>query len=255
MTKVIRLTYATRLLLVIVSYLGLHILAENIAWALRKARSGRLGAAIEQVRTWSRVLHAHDIVRLAYCLIIPYVVLSQGWVSPLDLGLADLDWIRGSGVAAALAAGSLVLLAFTWSHYARLVGSYAAVPHERWLAQPWGWAFGVREAIYLEASWALVRSPVLLLAGPYFGAYLGLAAVYAAGLLNARVRHELSIRGAREEVVLTASLAIVTATLYVYVHNLWLCIAAHASLRLAVARLVQWHVGRIVPRDLDSLAY
>jgi len=252
--KVIRLTYATRLLLAMSAYLGLYVLGENMAWAWRDPRPGRLGAAIELVRGWSRRLHLHEGVRLAYCLIIPYVVLSRGWVSPLDLGLADLDWIRGSGRAVAITAGSLILLAFTWWQYARLLGSEAAVPHVDWLAQPWGWAFAVREAIYLEASWALVRSPMLLLAGPYFGAYLGLAAVYAAELLSARVRHELSIPGIREEAVLTASLAVVTATLFVYVHNLWLCIAAHASLRLAVARLVQWRVGRIVPQGPDSPA-
>ena len=240
----IRLTYATRLLLAIGSYLGLYVLAETMAWAWRDPRQGWSAAAIEWGRRWSRTLRLREILRLAYCLVIPYLVLIQGWVSPLDLGLADLDWIRGVGRAVSLAAGSLVLLAFTWWQYARLRGAQAAVPHGRWLAQPWGWAFAVREAIYLEASWALVRSPMLLLAGRYIGAYLGLLVVYLSGLLNVRIRHELGVSETREELVLTASLAVVTTTLYVYAHNLWLCITVHACLRLAVAQLVRWLVDR-----------
>jgi hypothetical protein len=75
---------------------------------------------------------------------------------------------------------------------------------------------------------------MLLLAGPYYGVYFGLAAVFAAGLLNARTRYELGVAGLREDVVLTASLAMVTATLYVFIHNLWLCIALHFVMRMII---------------------
>ena len=107
-----------------------------------------------------------------------------------------------------------------------------------WVEQPWGWAFVLREAILLESWWALCRSPMLLLAGSYFGVYLGLAAVLIASLLNARTRHELGVPGLREEVVLTASLAIVTGTSYVFIQNLWLCIGLHFVLRIIILQMV-----------------
>ena len=242
------LGYPLRLLLAIVVYLGLYILATNLAWALRAPRPGRFGRAVEFVRLWGGRLYLHDLLRLAYYLLVPYLILYYGWASPLDLGLADLDWIYGVGLTVAIALGSLCLLLLAWWQCVRLLASCSAgqtgellmMRQVQWLEQPWGWAFVLREAMLLESGWALYRSPLLLLAGPYLGVYLGLAAVFVAGLLNARTRHELGMPGRREEIILTASIAVVTATLYVFVHNLWLCIATHFALRVIVLRFVQF---------------
>ena len=234
----ISLAYPMRLLLAIVGYLTLYVLGTNVAWKLRAPRAGRLGEVVEFARLWGRRLWLGDLVRLAYYLVAPYCILYWGWASPLDLGLADLDWIRGLGLAVALGAGSCLLLVVLWWRYVRLLGDQAVMKKGAWLEQPWGWAFVLREAILLEAWWALVRSPMLLLAGPYSGVYLGLAAVFAAGLLNARTRYELGMAGFREDVVLTGSLAAVTATLFVFTHNLWLCTALHFLLRMIVLHLV-----------------
>jgi hypothetical protein len=235
---------AQRLLLVVGGYLAAFVLATNLAWILRTPCSGRLGRAVEFIRLWGGKLHLNDLVRMTYYLLPPYLVLYWGWASPLDLGLADLDWIRGTGQAVALALGGWVVLALVWWQYVRLLRPQPAMPQEQRLGQPWGWTFLLREAILLESGWALVRSPMLLLAGPYFGAYLALAAVCAAALLNARTRHELGVSGVREEVLLTGSIAVWTATLYVYVHNLWLCIAAHLFLKASILALVRWGMGR-----------
>lgn len=238
------LTYPLRLLLAIAGYLILYVLGNNVAWALRTPRSGRFGDAVEFVRLWGRKLWLGDVLRLAYYLVAPYLVLYWGWASPLDLGLADLDWIRGLGLALALGAGSSLLLVSLWWQYVRLVGNQPTTQQAAWLEQPWGWALVLREAILLESWWALARSPMLLLAGPYFGVYLGLMAVFVAGLLNARTRYELGVPGLRADVVLTASLAVVTATLYVFIHNLWLCIALHFVLRLTILQLARQGMTR-----------
>jgi len=237
-SSVILLSYPLRLLLAIVGYLAIYALGSNAAWALRMPRPGRSGQAVEFVRLWSRRLWLGDAVRLAYYLVPPYLVLQWGWASPLDLGLADLDWIRGLGLGGALGAGSLFLLALLWWQYVRLVRNRPVMLQAKWLEQPWGWAFVLREAIFLESWWALCRSPMLLLAGPYFGVYLGLGLVFTATLLNACTRYKLGTPGLREEVVLTGSLAVVTATLYVFTYNLWLCIVLHFLLRMVVLRLV-----------------
>ncbi len=232
------LAYKVRLLLAIAGYLAIYVLGTNVAWALRTPRSGRFGQVVEFVRLWGRRLWLGDAVRLAYYLVAPYLILYSGWASPLDLGLADLDWISGLGLGVAIGLGSVSLLLLLWWQYVRLVKDQPMMPQAKWLEQPLGWAFVLREAMFLEAWSALCRSPMLLLAGPYFGVYLGLAAVFAAALLNARTRHALGVPGLREQVVLTASLAVVTAIVYVFTRNLWVCIAVHFLLRVIVLRLV-----------------
>jgi hypothetical protein len=236
---------AQRLLCAVGGYLTAYVLATNLAWLLSRPRSGRLGKAVELVQLWGAKLYLTDLVRMTYYLLPPYLVLYWGWASPLDLGLADLDWIRGTGQAVALALGGCAVLALIWWQYVRALRPEPAMLQEQWLGQPWGWTFVLREAILLESGWALVRSPMLLLAGPYFGAYLALAAVCAAALLNPRTRHELAASGAREGVLLTGGIAVWTATLYVYVHNLWLCIAAHFFLRVSLLALMRRGWGRI----------
>jgi len=237
------LSYPLRLLTAVLAHLLLYVLGTNLAWVLGRPRAGRLGQATAFVRTWGGRLQVGELLRWAFYLAPPYLVLLYGWASPLDLGLADLDWIGGVGYAAALGAGSLALMAMLWWPYRRLAAEGPPMRGVLWLSQPWGWAFVLRDAILFEAWMAWVRSAMLLWAGPYRGVYLGLGAILLAGALNARTRHELRAAGAREDVVLTGSLAVVTATLYVFAHNLWLCLAVHFLLRLAVLTLVRSRRG------------
>jgi hypothetical protein len=191
------------------------------------------------VRQWDNKLSLGELLRLAYYLLAPYLILYWGWTSPLDLGLADLDWIGGIGITAAFGVGCLIVLAWVWWQHTRLTEGPLTLQQAQWLEQPWGWVFVLREAVFLEVWWALCRSPMLVLAGPYWGVYWGLAAVFVAALLNARIWHELCTPGYREGVILTGMLAMVTATLYVFTHNLWLCIALHILLRVAILDLVR----------------
>ncbi len=238
--------YPLRLLLAVTGYLALYVLGNNVAWALRTQRSDRLGQAVAFVKLWGKKLFLDQVLRLLYYLVGPYLVLYWGWASPLDLGLANLDWISGTGWTVAIGLVSSLLFVLLWWQSLRLVGRAPVMPQTSWLTQPWGWAFALREAIFLESWWALCRSPMRMLAGPYFGVYLGLATVVVAGLLNARTRHELSLPGFREDIVLTGSIAVVTATLYVFVENLWLCFALHFLLRVVVLQVVQRGMTREV---------
>jgi hypothetical protein len=239
---VVSLAYPIRLLVVVLADLALYVAGNNVAWMLRVPRPGRLGQAVDLARQWDSRLSLGELLRLAYYLLVPYLVLYWGWASPLDLGLADLDWIGGIGVTVALGAGCLLLLGWVWWQHARLTEEPLALQQAQWLERPWGWVFVLREAVFLEVWWALCRSPMLVLAGPYWGVYWGLAAGFVAALLNARIRYELRTPGYREGVILTGSLAMATATLYLFARNLWLCIALHVVLRVAVLGLV--HIAR-----------
>ncbi len=241
----ISLAYPSRLLLAVLAYAGLYVLSANVAWMLRTHRLGRLNRVLEFGEHWSSKLWLGDVLRMAYFLVGPYLALSWGWASPLDFGLANLDWIAGLGWTFGLGAMGLFLLVPLWGQYVRLVGGRLHWREANCLDQPHGWAFVLRESIFLETWSALCRSPMLLLAGPYWGVYLGLALASFAALLKRSTIHALSLPGRRESVVLTASLALLNATLYVFAHNLWLCIALHFALRLAILRLV--HGGAVRP--------
>ncbi len=250
----ISLAYPSRLLLAVLTYAGLHVLSANVAWVLRPRRLGRFGETLAFIERWSSKLWLGDVVRMAYYLVGPYLALSWGLASPLDFGLANLDWIGGLGWALGLGTMGLLLLGPLWWQYARLVGDRIRLGEADWLEQPYGWAFIMREAILMEAWTALCRSPMLVLAGPYWGVYLGLAFASFAALLKRSTIHELGTAGQREGVVLTGSLALLTATLYAFARNLWLCIALHFVLRFAVASLVRHAASRSALEEQELVA-
>jgi hypothetical protein len=232
------MSYATRLFLAVVAYIGLYGAATSVDWVLRTPRPGRLWRAAELTRAWLDKLWLSDLLRCLFYLLGPYWILTSGWASPVDLGLADLSWPSGVGLTLAIGAGSLLLLGPMWWQCLRVTGSQAAFPQADWLGRAHGWAFVLQEAILLEVWWVTCRSPMLMFAGPYLGVYLGLALAFAAGLLNPSSRYELRTPGLRDEVALTSSLAVLSTTLYIFVHNLWLCIAMHFVLRTAMLWLV-----------------
>ena len=235
----IALAYPMRLLVAVLGHLSLYVVGTNIAWLLRAPRPGRLGQAVGSAQRWARKLRLGELLRVAYYLVVPYFVLYRGWASPLDYGLADLDWIAGVGVTVALGGGALLVLVWLWWQHSRLAEGALLVPQAQWLGQPWGWVLVLCEVLFLEVWWALCRSPMLVLAGPYWGVYWGLVAVLAAALLNPRLWYELRTPGYREGVILTWMVAVVTTTLYVFTHNLWLCVALHSVLRLVILNLMR----------------
>jgi hypothetical protein len=241
---IMSLAYPARLLLAVLGYVAIYLLSVGADWTYRAPRTGRLVQVVESARLWGSRAWLNDMLRIVYYLLGPYLVLSLGWASPLNLGLADLDWVAGVGFTLAIGFGGLLLLLLLWWQYVRLLGDRVAMQQALWLDLPQGWAFALREAILLESWWAFLRSPMLLQVGPFWGVYLGLALAFMVGMLNPRTRYELGTPGLREDVILTASLAVLTATMYVFTHNLWLCIALHFVSRIAVLQLVHHSITR-----------
>jgi hypothetical protein len=235
----VSLSYPLRLFVTVLAYLAGRLLADSLALSLRDPRPGRLGRAMELARQWGHRLRLSELLRIGYHLLVPFAVLQLGWASPLDLGLTDLDWVSGIGRSVVWCVAALLPVLWTWRRFVVLVG---AVPQMtsllRW-AEPWGWAWLVREAILLEASWSLVRSPLLLMAGPYWGVFAGFALIWLFELIDPLVRRDAMLDGMREEHLLIGSVSVVTASIFLLTRNVWLCAAAHAVVRGAVLLLLR----------------
>ncbi len=231
----VRMTDALPAWLAVVLHAVVYVTASNVSWLLRLPQPGRRGRWLERTRALGSRLHLGEALRLAFYLGVPYLLLVDGWLSPLDVGLADLDWISGVGWTAALAGASSALLLALWWPYRRLQQT-TGTPDAHRLAQPWGWAFVLRDVLYLEAWWAFWRTPFVWWLGAYRGVYVGMGAVLLALLLNRRAWRELGTPGLREQLALGLSMACLSTTVYVYTRNFWLCVSTHLVVRVLITR-------------------
>jgi hypothetical protein len=167
-----------------------------------------------------------DRLPVAYWLLIPYLALLAGAVSPRLMGLYWLDWRATFQVGAGLLLAT-VLLALM----GRLLTSPSAQP-----ADDGGWpqrAARVRDAVVEEWFWCFLRAALweLLLAWPEAVPLPLYTAIWAAGALALPLTLLLQPNGAMR-VIKTAAL-IVTSILFLYTRNFWLCALVHAALLLA----------------------
>jgi hypothetical protein len=159
----------------------------------------------------------------AYWVLIPYLALLAGAVSPRLMGLYWLDWRATFQVGAGLLLVS-VLLALI----GRLLTSPSAAPVDDggwprrgiWVLQAgteeWFWCF-LRAAL-----WELLLSVPPATMPPLYGA------IWAAAALALPLSLALQPNGALRVIKLTALL--VTSTLFLYTRNFWLCWLIHAAL-------------------------
>ncbi len=231
------LSYSTRLLLAVLLWLGLYVMGTNLAWWLRTEKPGKIGRVLKFCKNWSVRLYLGEALRVLFHLGPPYLVLLGGWASPADLGLVGHDWISGIGYAAGIGVGALALMIAVWGQRAHLLGRGDPTRKPMWVQQAQdGWLV-LSDAILLEVGWAFCRAPFVIMAGGYWGPYVALLTVALAGALNAGTRAALDQQGTREEIVLTASVAVVSTTLYIFAQNLWLNIGVHLLLGLGVLGL------------------
>lgn len=162
---------------------------------------------------------------LAYWLLIPYLALLAGAVSPRLMGLVWLDWRATFQVGAGLLLAT-VLLALV----GRLLTSPSAEP-----ADDGGWpqrAAWVGEAGAEEWFWCFLRAALseLLLAWPEVVALPLYTAIWAAGALALPLALLLQPNGGMR--VIKAAALVVTSILFLYTRNFWLCWLVHAALVL-----------------------
>ncbi len=202
--------------------------------------SGRPGAWAASLRTARAVPALAVAWRLVYCLGVPYLALLLGVADARRLGLAGIALWPQLPVGALAGLAGVALLAWSWGRVAML--SYRRGGHRRlfaaeWqaLRTPWGWVSFLVEILCLQMSWAFVRGAAISFAGLYAGVFLGLALLGATWLLRPGRLEGLGDPDARARSLLTAGLALVTALVFLYAENLWLCGLVHALGLMAAA--------------------
>lgn len=165
---------------------------------------------------------------LAFWVLVPYLALLTGAVSPRLMGIYWLDWRAAFQVGAGLLLASLLLAAV-----ARLLTSPSAEP-----TNDGGWpqrGVWLLEAGAEEWFWCFLRAAFweLLLAWPQVVTLPLYTAVWAAGALALPFTLALQPNPALRLIKLAA--LIVTSTLFLYTRNFWLCWLVHAALVVVLA--------------------
>lgn len=241
----------------IASCLGL-VLATNVAWLVVRKRAAGPGFRRGPVAA------AGWLALNLFYLLLPFLGLRRGVISPYALGLTEINWpatlSSGMGLAGLIVAGLL----FGWLVYrrarleepgpamlpevepARAVSSLPSGP-ARLLAtarapldaalQQWHWAF------YRAAAAGWLMLPIGLPGAPladrllqglqseplYWGAWLGLAVAGVEWALDPFARARLKRPGDREVELRGAALAVATTGLFVLTRNFWLCLVVHVA--------------------------
>jgi len=227
----------------LVLYVGLYALAGITTWHFRQVSGPDEKPLVTQLRSWPHWSLAGRALWLVGSMGVPYAALLLGVVSPLDLGLIQLDWLSGIARGAAWGVSAFFLLAFSWWIYGRAIAgssqdrSLASIGHRR-LAQ------ALMFALADESRWAFYRGIAIPWIGQYYGAYAALLLALVVPCLSPWIRARLRRVGRRESLLFRASLAVISATAYVLTGNFWICLALHVLLDISLSYLIPIVVQR-----------
>lgn len=200
----------------------LYALASNGSWLLRHRRLA------VRLQAWSGGRWLALLLRWAYFVAPPYIVLLLGIISPRWLGLSEVDWVGSLGMGGAIAAAALGLLGLSWWSYHRLRpgrGQAQGLPDP---PRPLRWPLAIVESATLQAHWSFYRSAFIVWLGDlYWGSWAGLALIFSQWALNPWLRHGLRQPAQAEAILRRAVLALVTTSLFILTRNFWLCWACH----------------------------
>ena len=221
----------------LVLYAGLYALAAIITWHFREVSGWDEKPLVARLRSWPHWSLLSRALWLVGSVGVPYAALLSGVVSPLDLGLIQLDWLPGIARGAAWGVSSFFLLAFSWWTYGRAISGSAeevsgfSIGHRR-LAQ------ALTFAMADESRWAFYRGIAIPWIGQYYGAYAALLLALVVPCLSPWIRARLRRVGSRELLLFRASLAIISTTAFVLTGNFWICLALHVLLDISLSSLI-----------------
>lgn len=201
-----------------------------VRWAATWA--GRPGLWARAVRGWRGAPYLQGMGQLLYYLAIPYAALLSGVADARRLGLAGMPRWPEMPAGMLTGLGGVVLVAWLWRRlasacYRRSARPYLLLPQRRLLQTPLGWAQLVGQVLCLQVSWAFVRGVAIWWLGLYPGVFVGLGLTGAAWILRPSTRKALADASTRPGALLAAHLALLSALVFLYAENLWLCAAIH----------------------------
>lgn len=167
----------------------------------------------------------------ALWVLVPYLGLLSGGLSPRLMGLSGSDWSLSLGLGVGIAFGALLLLGLVRALLEmgeRPLLSGAPLRHS-------GLGALVFWSGITQFYWAFLRGGVweLLLTAPQPPEFPGYWAVWiAAALIAAQI---LWARPAVPSLILQLATLLTTSILFFYSHNFWLCWAFHAALQFLAA--------------------
>lgn len=183
---------------------------------------------------WNRVWFAH-------WLLVPYIGLLFGGLSPRLLGIAAIDWLATLGLGVGLTFGVLVLLITVRAFVDLDTAAHLDRPRRRFAALTagveTGWQTIAGTVLWggvTQFHWVFLRGAIweMLLTLPQPPALPGYWAIWAAffiGLLEL-----LLLRTAFVPLLIQIITLITTGILYFYTRNFWLCWTLHVAIQFIV---------------------
>jgi len=219
----------------LLAYVALYGLISALTWHYGKGSSEN--ALVLRLRSWPHWGTLGRAARLVSGVGLCYAAIICGVISPMDTGLAGIDWLSGIGKGIGWGVASFLLLTyFIWGHARGIRGDEPPLSSVR---ATWGSpVHGLARSLADEGLWAFYRGVSIPWLGRYPGAYVGLALALAIPCLSPWTRAALRQAGDRETLLLDVCLAIISTTCYVLTANLWICLALHALLAASVSSLL-----------------
>jgi hypothetical protein len=239
------------------------VVATNLAWLVVHRK------AAEPAFRYGPLAALGWLVISVFYLLVPFIALQRGVLSPYALGLTEIDWpvtlSNGMVLAGLIVAG----LMFGWLVYRR--ARYEESPGGEGWAEPdvpagplpraltrvlavlhapldaalgqWHWAF------YRAAVFGLLALPLSFPGVPlvdralqglqaeplYWGAWAGIGVAGLEWALDPFGRAHMRRPGERETALRRAALAVATTGLFVLTRNFWLCLVVHVAVETLVA--------------------
>lgn len=239
------------------------VLATNLAWLVVRKK------AAEPAFRHGPLAALGWLAISVFYLLVPFLALQRGVLSPYALGLTEIDWPATLSNGMVLAGLIVAGLMFGWLIYRRARHD-EATSGEDW-AQPersvsplppaiarilavlrapldaalgqWHWAF-YRAAVFgwlaLPLSFPGVPLIDRVLQGLqteplYWGAWAGICAAGLEWALNPFGRAHMRRQDERETALRRAALAVATTGLFVLTRNFWLSLVVHVAVETLVA--------------------
>lgn len=226
----------------------LAFLVSWIGWAFRHME-GRPRRIYNAWCAWPGRPWVEQTARLLYTVGIPALALFwRGALKESGLGLQPFPWQETSVITTSLPATwdnwlGDILSALALGTTLILLVAVARRPLQRANISPsvrtHDVAVSLREAVVHEIHWSFYREPFILLWSADIGVWIGALVTLLEAALNPARWADLRNPTAAYDLLLRASLAVSSASLFLLTHNIWIAILMHA--------LLFWYWGTYTP--------